>query len=1046
MRKFYVLLFVLGIVQAQAQVSDAYKNQIETIFQNVNRSLVTTGLLADYGLYYTNLDKFNGILSDTNYLEFSEWQDLYSTLYTCRFSALSSIADPSATLSLVDSIAALNSSAILLTGLHYNYHKFKSNAVPTLVYISNNKIYDKPGRPSSPYELKEAFGVVPMISSLEGANHTFLFKPEFFFSNTGKTISNLSVDFGNGLGFITVTANIPVPVSYQSEGEKILRFKVTYTDNSFRESRTKIEITDLPQEQIFARYKGTNIDEKQFPLAGFPAPKAYQGKVGGAKVTIEYTNPEKKIRKPLIIVEGFDPWKIMTPNNPSINYSFEDLISKNGIVGQGLNVLIDYTHNGTYYANLSDALQGEKFDLIFVDFDNGTDYIQRNAFLVENIIEWVNSVKEPYNGVMQKNIVMGASMGGLVARYALRDMELSNPVINHDTKLYVSFDTPHQGANFPIAFQAAVSHFNGMGIGVGVPGITYFPEKFQFGKISPDLGKSYKLLNSPAARQMLYYSVVGAGNLISTDNTIHNTFMTDYTSKGYPQTGGIRNLVIANGSECGTDQGYSPHAEFVNFDKRIRLKFWENFLANIGGPLAFLTNYPQAAIGSPLTTRTDIILQFVLNSLPDQSNQRVYKGKLTIKKKILFIIDINITIFDKSFNAPSNYLPIDNNGGGLRDLSELTGKLPFSLKQTRFSFVPTFSALDIGGGLQPVTSAEVKRPYSPSLPPASPKNVYAANFFANPSENGSSNEIHTQVTLRNGRWLLQEITGTAAFFSCAYKCSDPSISPALAGNELICNGSNVNYTSSNLPAAPSLSWTSSSNLSYVSGQGTNGYTINNPSPTAQGFASISLDITADCQTRTVSKTVWIGKPAAIETIWFNGERDGPFEACKNLNYNFEVEDNINIDGTTYSWISPGIGTVVLGQGTANARIKMHNAVNSGYVSVRPVNGCGNGVLFDAPIDVISCSGFAGSSQMSIYPNPASEELLISYQDDSLSQTTALAEPVVIELINPMLEKVYSQETKNSVTRIPIADLPKGMYYLNIKRKRGVLQRQIKIDH
>lgn len=530
-RPYLILALTLVTLQTTAQVSDAWKTKVESIFQPLNRSFVTTGFLTDYGIYFTNIEKFNGIPSDSNYIEFNEWQELYTTLYSCRFNTNATLQTPASIFGLIDSMAVINSGTILFTGLHYKYERFKNNATPNLVYVQNNKIYDKPGRTTTPYEIKETFAIVPMISSLEGSAHTFLFKPEFYYSNMGKTISTLRVDFGDGGGYRTITPNVPMSILYGSEGEKTIRFKVTYTDNSFKESRTRIEVVNVSPQEAQARYGGLNILEFNFPLQNFHQPKAYQGKVAKSLVTVEYTNPEKKIRKPLIIIEGFDPWKILTPFNPEKNFDFKDIISKD-FTGNGLNVLINYTHGATYYATLSDALQGEKYDLIFVDFDNGTDYIQRNAYLVENIIEWVNSVKEPYNGVMQQNVVMGASMGGLVARYALRDMELSTPAIDHETRLYASFDSPHQGANFPMAFQAMVSHLKAVGVGFGLPGMYYFPQELELGSLMPQLGRSYKLLNSPAARQMLYYSVVGSGEFLIANNQIHDDFMADYTAKG----------------------------------------------------------------------------------------------------------------------------------------------------------------------------------------------------------------------------------------------------------------------------------------------------------------------------------------------------------------------------------------------------------------------------------------------------------------------------------------------------------------------------------
>lgn len=68
MKKLYPTLFMLCSMHTWAQVSDAYKTQIESIFQKVNRSYVATGLLSDYGLHFTNISKFNSIPSDTTIL------------------------------------------------------------------------------------------------------------------------------------------------------------------------------------------------------------------------------------------------------------------------------------------------------------------------------------------------------------------------------------------------------------------------------------------------------------------------------------------------------------------------------------------------------------------------------------------------------------------------------------------------------------------------------------------------------------------------------------------------------------------------------------------------------------------------------------------------------------------------------------------------------------------------------------------------------------------------------------------------------------------
>ena len=150
------------------------------------------------------------------------------------------------------------------------------------------------------------------------------------------------------------------------------------------------------------------------------------------------------------------------------------------------------------------------------------------------------------------------SMGGLVARYALRHMEIDNdPTTNHDTKLYISHDAPHQGANVPLAFQALVRHLVGEDISIPVLFSLIDINIVDLADLAPELEEGLSLLQTPAAKQMLIYQLQGLGNNVSINNaTLQSSFLTEYSSMGYPQQNGIRNIAIANGSECGTPLGF----------------------------------------------------------------------------------------------------------------------------------------------------------------------------------------------------------------------------------------------------------------------------------------------------------------------------------------------------------------------------------------------------------------------------------------------------------------------------------------------------------
>jgi len=75
-----------------------------------------------------------------------------------------------------------------------------------------------------------------------------------------------------------------------------------------------------------------------------------------------------------------------------------------------------YNDGNNSYTNLNKSLiyglYDNGYDVIILDFDNSTDYIQNNAMLVVSLINSLN--------LQQNNlVVMGYSMGGLVSRYAL---------------------------------------------------------------------------------------------------------------------------------------------------------------------------------------------------------------------------------------------------------------------------------------------------------------------------------------------------------------------------------------------------------------------------------------------------------------------------------------------------------------------------------------------------------------------------------------------------------------------------------------------------
>jgi hypothetical protein len=126
-------------------------------------------------------------------------------------------------------------------------------------------------------------------------------------------------------------------------------------------------------------------------------------------------------------------------------------------------------------------------DVIVLGYDSRNAPIADNA---EVAIECVQKVNEDRAGTAPL-VVGGLSMGGLVTRYALAKMELDEQEHggpDHETGVYFSYDSPHRGAWIPISLQVFAHFLKALGDQIG----------------EPELGDLSKLINSPAARELLW--------------------------------------------------------------------------------------------------------------------------------------------------------------------------------------------------------------------------------------------------------------------------------------------------------------------------------------------------------------------------------------------------------------------------------------------------------------------------------------------------------------------------------------------------------------
>ncbi len=435
-------------------------------------------------------------------------------------------------------------------------------------------------------------------------------------------------------------------------------------------------------------------------LTPIDATIAYQGfgeaepLLGSGEYKIFYDNINGVLDKPIFFVDGFDP-------NDS----------------RDIDSMYDLLNYGGSGENLGDIVRDEGYDLVVLNFPEeyasptdgttlikgGADFIQRNAFILVELINTINSNKAIGS---EANVVIGPSMGGLISRYALAYMESQS--IDHDTRLYISFDSPHRGANVPIGLQYLFNYMVN-----GDPGIT---------EAEPLVSG---LLNSPAAKQMLidhYLGHVDSGGVEQDGTTptpkgapnFRDNFQTELDGLGFAQN--VRNVSITNGSGTGELTG-TPGMELISHT------------FNTGEVDGF-------------DTRAIIDVHFT-----PEAGQNIEVTDFT-GQAFVFIFWITGLEFSARSEASSDSDGLDSAPGGQFDLfgfddgtNPLITEFVNNLNTQYFNFIPTLSGLAIDSETDwytiPVTND------SPFV------NTYIP----------SNNEPHVTLTEGNVAFALEEIRG-----------------------------------------------------------------------------------------------------------------------------------------------------------------------------------------------------------------------------------------------------------------------------------------------
>ncbi|OIP03910.1 MAG: hypothetical protein AUJ97_03615 [Bacteroidetes bacterium CG2_30_32_10] len=369
-----------------------------------------------------------------------------------------------------------------------------------------------------------------------------------------------------------------------------------------------------------------------------------------------------------------------------------------------------------------DKLRAEGFDICILNWGDAKRNLYENALVLREAINYINANKQGN----EELVILGPSMGGLLTRYVLAKMEQENTP--HHTRLYISFDSPHQGANMPLGYQHLIDY------------MLDNADLFTFGLIQ-EIEDFRQQLDCDAAKQMLNYHHT-ATEVLAMDANPTQMKIDFYNElhalnppyNGYPHL--CKKIAIAEGSGNGLDQGFEPNDQLLNWN--------------------FVT--PRVSIWLPSYS-----LCFEVKSLPD--NHSVGGPKLLFYGHILIspFLGAPYFLFSAKIVYIDNSIPYDNCPGGNYpfhiQLNEKICKwytIHFSERSHNDCFMPVSTTLDLANGGNVWVNiinggSNIVRNY-PNCP---------FEEFYIPYDNEP--HVVTGITAGMANWLLQNITQGTIF-------------------------------------------------------------------------------------------------------------------------------------------------------------------------------------------------------------------------------------------------------------------------------------------
>lgn len=708
MKTKILITLLLSPIFLQAQKYDIISNQeefYEHVFDNFQLNKLSTNFLLEQGHPFARIDYYNGNLSVLNTVDETALRKIYATLYNMQIKEKNQLKHHSKIEKILNK-ASKGQDKLSIIGYAFQYNRLPENALSSGdVVLKNKKLVNKSRKKSDTFFQEKSMFAMGLLGKQNlKQTQTFYFDQNLFFSGNHFKNKQLKVDFGDGSGLMELVPNSYYTVNYGVKDSVKIIFDIDGL-------KSHTPYLSIEKNQLNRTIKaGGDFTERITANIKHSAASSY------AEGTLTYDYGEfsnEKLDKPILIVEGFDETDYVNPATLWIRERDKPK-DYNSFLERKLDVVPIFRDN----------LESNGYDIVHLNFDKSTDYMQNSAYLVQEAIRKLKAHPDREDDI----VVIGLSSGGVIAKYALADWE-NRFTEDHEVRLNVAFDTGFDGNNVPVGMQYMIGHLNDMRIsGVNL--------NFLF----PTLLDVKKLIETPAALQMLSVSYKNSLSL-------HQSFFNELNNLGYPKL--CRNISISNGDRLDNRPTLTPNEFIINKDRGV----FEIVIPGVTEGILI----PIPSMGVFARTKIQIKSLHSNNQLTN-----VYEGKYLSVNPFLFLYLISGQ--DKNHAGKASY---STAAGGL--FFDPNGTWTSYLRQV--TFVPTASALDVMNHNNPQIYQNI---YSPSY-----------NICETPFDSwytAPSNEAHVEWNDGNSNYLWNEIQNNLA--PCQEKMCDDAL---ISGSANLCS-------------------------------------------------------------------------------------------------------------------------------------------------------------------------------------------------------------------------------------------------------------------